>query len=71
MISEDKAFQCKVYPLAKSITKIPDKLYNYFGIEKVLMNQTVYGNPEKKVLEHGRLIAHIADVVKNIQRKSR
>ena len=26
MIGEDKAFQCKVYPLANSITVIPDKL---------------------------------------------
>ena len=70
MIGEDKAFQCKVYPLAKSITKIPDKLYNYFWYrEGSLMNQTVYGNPEKKVLEHGRLIAHIADVVKKYSEK--
>lgn len=64
MIGEDKAFQCKVYPLANSITVIPDKLYNYFWCrEGSLMNQTVYGDPEKKVLEHGRLIRHIADTV--------
>ena len=64
MLGEDKAFQCKVYPLAKSITVIPDKLYNYFWCrEGSLMNQTVYSNPEKKVLEHGRLIENISETV--------
>lgn len=70
MIGEDKAFQCKVYPLANSITVIPDKLYNYFWCrEGSLMNQTVYGDPEKKVLEHGRLVSHIADTVLNYEEK--
>lgn len=70
MIGEDKAFQCKVYPLAESITVIPDKLYNYFWCrEGSLMNQTVYGDPEKKVLEHGRLIADIAETVMKYQEK--
>lgn len=70
MIGEDKAFQCKVYPLANSITVIPDKLYNYFWCrEGSLMNQTVYGDPEKKVLEHGRLVSHIADTVLHYEEK--
>lgn len=70
MIGEDKAFQCKVYPLAESITVIPDKLYNYFWCrEGSLMNQTVYGDPEKKELEHGRLIADIAETVMKYQEK--
>ena len=61
MLGEDKAFQCKVYPLADSITMIPDKLYNYFWYrEGSLMNKTVYGDAEKKVMEHGKLIVHIA-----------
>lgn len=70
MIGEDKAFQCKVYPLAESITVIPDKLYNYFWCrEGSLMNQTVYGDPEKKVLEHGRLITDIAETVMKYQER--
>lgn len=70
IIGEDKAFQCKVYPLAKSITVIPDKLYNYFWCrEGSLMNQTVYGDPEKKVLEHGRLVMDIAETVRSYQDK--
>lgn len=70
MIGEDKAFQCKVYPLAESITVIPDKLYNYFWCrEGSLMNQTVYGDPEKKVLEHGRLITDISETVMKYQEK--
>lgn len=65
MLGEDKAFQCKVYPLAKSITVIPDKLYNYFWCrEDSLMSQMVYENPEKKIFGHGKMIAHIADTVK-------
>ena len=65
MLGEDKAFQCKVYPLAKSITVIPDKLYNYFWCrEDSLMSQMVYENPEKKILGHGKMIAHIAGTVK-------
>lgn len=64
MLGEDKAFQCKVYPLADSITMIPDKLYNYFWYrEGSLMNKTVYGDAEKKVMEHGKLIVHIAQTV--------
>ncbi|OUP86196.1 hypothetical protein B5F07_02580 [Lachnoclostridium sp. An169] len=70
MIGEDKAFQCKVYPLANRIVTIPDKLYNYFWYrEGSLMNQTVYAKPEKKVLEHGRLIAHVAETVERYEEK--
>lgn len=70
MIGEDKAFQCKVYPLANGIVTIPNKLYNYFWYrEGSLMNQTVYARPEKRVHEHGRLIAHIAETVKKYEQK--
>lgn len=33
------------------------------------MNQTVYGDPEKKVLEHGRLITDISETVMKYQEK--
>lgn len=71
VLGEDKAFQCKVYPLAKSITVIPDKLYNYYWYrEGSLMSQTVYDNPEKKVYGHVRLIEHISETVKKNDDKS-
>ena len=64
MLGEDKAFQCKVYPLADSITMIRINSITIFGYrEGSLMNKTVYGDAEKKVMEHGKLIVHIAQTI--------
>lgn len=70
MLGEDKAFQCKVYPLAKSITVIPDKLYNYCWYrEGSLMNQTVYGHLEKKVSGHVYLLEDISKTIEGLENK--
>lgn len=60
IIGEDKAFQCKVFPEAKRISVIPDKLYNYYWCRPgSLMQKQVYNNMEKRVLEHSKLVSRI------------
>lgn len=62
VIGEDKAFQCKIYPCAKAITVIPDKLYNYYWCRpESLMGKQVYGKYEKRVKEHTKLVGRICD----------
>lgn len=60
LIGEDKAFQAKVYPKAKGITIIPDKLYNYCWYrEGSMMNQDVYVISDKKLRAHCKLVERI------------
>ena len=60
IIGEDKAFQCKVFPEAKRITVIPDKLYNYFWCRpNSLMGKQVYGKLENKAKAHAKLVYNI------------
>ena len=58
-IGEDKAFQCKVYPDAKGITVIPDKLYNYFWCRPDSLMSQVYGDLETKIAAHVNLVENI------------
>lgn len=62
IIGEDKAFQCKIYPCAKAITVIPDKLYNYFWCRpESLMSKQVYGKCIQRVKAHIKLVERISD----------
>ncbi len=61
-IGEDNAFQFRIYPRAKGISVIPDKLYNYRWFRKdSMMNETVYKNITKKTLSHIKMVLHIAE----------
>lgn len=61
ILGEDKAFQCKIYPYAKGITVISDKLYNYYwGRPGSLMAKTAYTNITAKVHKHVKLLQSIA-----------
>ncbi len=60
-VGEDNAFQFRIYPKAKGITLISDKLYNYrWYREDSLMNSIVYKNVEKKCLAHIKMVLHVA-----------
>jgi len=62
IIGEDKAFQCKIYPYARGITVIPDKLYNYYWCRpESLMGKRVYGKPGQKVFAHAKLVGRMLD----------
>lgn len=64
ILGEDKAFQCKVYPYAKGITVIPDKLYNYYWCRPgSLMAETAYTNITAKVEKHVKLVSSIAQYI--------
>lgn len=64
LLGEDKAFQAKVYPRAKGITVIPDKLYHYCWFrEDSMMGQDVYHISGKKARAHCRLVEHIAGLI--------
>lgn len=57
IVGEDKAFQAKVYPAAKGISVIPDKLYNYLWCRPdSLMDKFVYGSLESRILNHTKLV---------------
>lgn len=61
-IGEDNAFQFRIYPLAKGISVIPDKLYNYrWYREDSMMNTVVYKDVNKKTLSHIKMVLHVAD----------
>lgn len=61
-IGEDNAFQFRIYPKAKGIAVISDKLYNYrWYREDSLMNSVVYKNVEKKCIAHIRMVLHVAE----------
>lgn len=60
VLGEDKAFQAKLYPAAKGITVIPDKLYNYYWCRpESLMDVQVRDKITKKVAAHAMLIEKI------------
>lgn len=62
LIGEDKSFQAKVYPRAKGITVIPDKLYYYCWYrEGSMMNQDVYIMSDKKIKAHCKLVECIGE----------
>lgn len=64
VLGEDKAFQCMVYPYAKGITVIPDKLYNYYWCRPgSLMAEGVYNNISVKVQKHLKLVVSIANYI--------
>lgn len=68
VLGEDKAFQCKVYPYAKGITVIPDKLYNYYWCRPgSLMVESAYTNITGKVKKHVKLVKSIADYISNCE----
>lgn len=74
VIGEDKAFQAKLFPKAKGITVIPDKLYNYFWCRPdSLMQQQVYANFDKKIKAHAKLVARVAKDIftKDVDEKTR
>ena len=61
-IGEDNAFQFRIYPKAKGISMIPDKLYNYrWYREGSLMNSVVYKNVEKKCVAHIKMVLHVIE----------
>lgn len=60
-IGEDNAFQFRLYPKAKGISVIPDKLYNYRWFrEDSMMNTIVYKDVNKKTLSHIKMVIHVA-----------
>lgn len=60
-VGEDNAFQFRIYPKAKGITLISDKLYNYrWYREDSLMNSIVYKDVEKKSAAHIKMVLHVA-----------
>lgn len=64
VLGEDKAFQCMIYPYAKGITVIPDKLYNYYWCRPgSLMSKDVYNNIGMKVQKHLKLVVSIANYI--------
>lgn len=66
VLGEDKAFQCKVYPYARGITVIPDKLYNYYWCRQgSLMVENAYTNINGKVKKHVKLVKSIAGYISN------
>ena len=66
-IGEDKAFQNKIYPYAKSITVISDKLYNYCWYRPgSLMERNVYTDPTLKVEKHIKLIETMSEDINKL-----
>ena len=60
-LGEDTAFLCKVYPAARGIMVLPDKLYHYcWNRAGSLMNGTEYRERERKARGHVRLAVSIA-----------
>lgn len=61
LVGEDNAFQFRLYPLAKGVALISDKLYNYrWYREGSMMNSGVYTDMTKRVTSHVKLVEHIA-----------
>lgn len=61
LVGEDNAFQFRIYPLAKGVTLISDKLYDYrWYREGSMMNTGVYNDMSKRVKCHAELVKHIA-----------
>lgn len=63
-LGEDKTFLCNVYPCAKRISVIPDKLYNYcWHREGSLMDTMAYVSNTQKLEKHCLLVDRITDCV--------
>jgi glycosyltransferase involved in cell wall biosynthesis len=64
ILGEDVGFQFKVYPLAKGISFIPDKLYYYRWFRKdSIMQANALVNIEKKVESHIALVNHLLSIM--------
>lgn len=60
VVGEDQAFQFKVFPLAKNITFISDKLYYYrYSRPESIMNEPQYKDYGSRVFKHVNMIAGI------------
>lgn len=65
VLGEDQAFQFKVYPKAKGITFISDKLYHYCWYRQgSIMNTELNRKIVKKVDAHVNLCAHVIEEIK-------
>lgn len=63
-LGEDKTFLCNIYPHAKRISVIPDKLYHYcWHREGSLMDVLAYTNKSKKLEEHCLLVERISEYI--------
>lgn len=72
LLGEDKSFQAKVYPKAKGIAVIPDKLYHYCWYrEGSMMQQDVYHISTDKVKAHAKLILNIGKQMEKESAESR
>lgn len=60
-IGEDNAFQFRLYPLAKGITLISDKLYYYRWAREGSMMNELYSGSDKRVKSHAALVKHIGE----------
>ncbi len=64
LLGEDKNFQAKIYPKAKGITVIPDKLYHYCWYrEDSMMQKDVYHISSKKAIGHAALVKNIGEMM--------
>lgn len=62
IIGEDQGFQLRIYPMARGVTFISDKLYFYrWWREGSIMNSGVYHDYSKRVFAHIALVDHIKD----------
>lgn len=62
VIGEDMAFQFKIYPLAKRVAFISDRLYYYRNSRPdSLMNNKQYNNMAARLLKHVNLIKHVGE----------
>lgn len=60
VVGEDQAFQFKVFPAAKRVTFISDKLYHYrFSRPESIMNEPQYKDYGARVLKHVNMMASI------------
>lgn len=61
IVGEDQAFQFKVFPSAKNITFISDKLYYYrYSRPESIMNEPQYKDYGARILKHVNMIDSIA-----------
>lgn len=60
-IGEDNAFQFRLYPLAKGITLLSDKLYYYRWYREGSMMNQLYAGGGERVKSHARLVEHIGE----------
>lgn len=62
VVGEDQAFQFKVFPAAKRVTFISDKLYYYrYSRPESIMNEPQYKDYGARILKHVNMIESIAE----------